>query len=190
MSLISKLLGRSGKTLKQATVTLIGPSKAGKTTLVRYLETGETVNDDPHTTLGIEVRKNHVEMSGLKLKVIDSGGQEIYAQAFWELAVQQANSVIFVIDATVRNENNTEVYEITKNQFSYALDIIPEDMPLLIVLNKQDLVDKNPMNPADALKIFNLGSFENRTVAYLPISAKYGTGVEDALHWLIEKLEC
>jgi len=187
MSLLSRLLNRTKS--KNATVTLIGPSKSGKTTLVRYIETGQAVTEQVHTTLGIEIRKNEVEIDGWKLKAIDTGGQQLYQQTFWELAIQQANAVIFVIDATIKEEDNAEMYELSKEQFAYALDIIPEDMPLLVLLNKQDLKEKNPMGPKEAFQIFNMALFQNRTVAYLPTSAKYGDGVEEAMSWLVDKIE-
>ncbi len=187
MSLIEKLFRR--RKAKHASITLIGPPKAGKTTFVKYIETGEVVNEDLHTTLGIEIRHDAVEIDGWKLRAIDTGGQQLYQQAFWELAVQQANAVIFVLDATVRKETNEELYKLTREQFSYALDIVPETVPLLILLNKQDLVKQNPMSPQEAFTIFNQALFQSRTVAYLPCSAKYGDGVKDALTWLIEKME-
>ncbi|MCY3410645.1 MAG: GTP-binding protein [Candidatus Heimdallarchaeota archaeon] len=188
MSFLSKIFAKKQKS-RDAMISLIGPSKAGKTTLVKYLETGEAVHEEFGTTLGIEVRRNSVEISGWKLNAIDTGGQELYQQTFWELAVQQADAVIFVIDATVRESSNPEIYEVSKNQFAYALDIVPETVPLLVLLNKQDLIDHDPMGPKEALTIFNMALFQNRTVAYLPISAKYGDGVQDALEWLIDKLD-
>ncbi len=186
MSLIRKLFDR--QKFQQATITLIGPPKAGKTTFVRYIETGKPVLEETHTTLGIEIRRNKVEIDGWKLAAIDTGGQQLYQQTFWELAVQQANAVIFVVDSTVREDNNPELYSLTKEQFSYALDIIPENIPLLILLNKQDLKDMNPMSPKEAFDIFKNLPLHNRTLAYVPCSAKYGEGVEDALRWLVEKL--
>ena len=122
------------------------------------------------------------------MKAIDTGGQQLYQQTFWELAIQQADAVIFVIDATVKRDENPEMYEISQEQFAYALDIIPENMPLLVLLNKQDLKDKAPMSPKDAFQIFNLALFQNRTVAYLPTSAKYGDGVQEAMSWLVDKI--
>jgi small GTP-binding protein len=188
MSLLARIFGKKAQ-MKNATVTLIGPSKSGKTTLVRYIETGQTVTEDLHTTLGIEIRRNEVEIDGWKLKAIDTGGQQLYQQTFWELAIQQANAVIFVIDATIKEEEDPEMYNLSKEQFAYALDIIPEDMPLLVLLNKQDLTHKNPIGPKEAFQIFNLALFQNRTVAYLPCSAKYGDGVDEAMNWLFNKID-
>ncbi|MFV2016003.1 MAG: ADP-ribosylation factor-like protein [Candidatus Heimdallarchaeota archaeon] len=188
MSLFSKLLLRKKK-LNHATITLIGPSKSGKTTLVRHIETGEVVSEELHTTLGIEIRKNPIDIDGWRLRAIDTGGQEIYQQTFWELAIIQANAVIFVIDATVRRETNEEIYELSKQQFEYALDIVPEQVPILVLLNKQDLKELNPMSAKDAFEIFNLALFQNRTIAYLPCSAKFGDGVQEAMSWLVDKIE-
>ncbi len=189
MSFLSKLLLKKREQVKDAYVTIIGPPKAGKTTLVRYLETGKPVEEELSTTLGIEVRKTGVQIDQWRLRAIDTGGQKIYQQTFWELAVQQADVVIFLIDATIKPDTNPELYELTKEQFSYALDIIPEDVPLLVLINKQDLKEKNPMNVDEALQILDFGSIPNRSMAFYPCSAKYGTGVEEAINWIVTQLD-
>lgn len=188
MSFLSRIFGKSKK-IQEATISIIGPTKSGKTTFVRYLETGEPVTQELHTTLGIELRHKSAKVDNWSLTAVDTGGQEIYQQTFWELAVQQADVVIFMIDATIKPESNLEFYNLSKEQFAYALDIVPPQIPLLVLLNKQDLKDMNPMQPEEAIGIFNKDVFANRTVAYLPISAKFGDGVDDALGWIIEKLE-
>ncbi len=186
MSLLSRIFGRNK--VKTATVTLVGPSKAGKTTLVRYIETGQEVTDTIHTTLGIDIRRTPVDIDGWSIRAIDTGGQELYQHTFWELAIGQADSVIFVMDSTVRPENNRELYELTLSQFQYAIDIMPEDMPLLVLLNKQDLVTANPMKTGEASALFNRVLFDGRNAAYYGISAKYGTGVENAMSWLLDNM--
>ncbi len=186
MSLLSRLF--LNKKTKNATITLIGPSQAGKTTFIKYMETGEAVEKEFGTTLGIDVRKNSVIIDGWKLNVIDTGGQELYQQTFWELAIHQADAVIFVIDATVKKNDQPELYELARQQFSYALDIIPEGLPLLVLLNKQDLKELKPMTPNEAFDIFDLARFVNKTIAYIPVSAKYGQGIPQSLEWLVEHI--
>ena len=44
------------KHFKKSKYYSFGASVAGKTTLVRYLETGQPVLDNPRTTLGIDIR--------------------------------------------------------------------------------------------------------------------------------------
>ncbi len=77
MSWLSKLFGQKKVELK-ASLVILGASGAGKTTLVRYLETGEPVMKDPRTTLGIDIRQNPITISGWSLSAIDVGGQELY----------------------------------------------------------------------------------------------------------------
>ena len=100
---MSSLLARLfKKKVKDAALTIVGPSKAGKTTLIRYLESGTVVNNAPNTTLGIDIREDSFVLDGWRIRAIDTGGQEIYRQLFWEVAIQQADGVVFVLDATVR----------------------------------------------------------------------------------------
>lgn len=185
MSLLARLFRRK---VKNASLTVVGPSKAGKTTLIRYLETGEPVSEENiRTTLGVDIREDSFKMDGWNIRAIDTGGQEIYRQTFWELAIQQADAVIFVVDATLRPDHHN--YDVSRAQFDYALDILPGDIPLLVLLNKQDLKALDPMGAEEALEIFNMDSLRKRTVAYLPCSAKYGDGVEYALKWLLGHID-
>lgn len=45
MGLLSRILGR--KKLKSAKIVLLGASGAGKTTFIRYLESGRPVEENP-----------------------------------------------------------------------------------------------------------------------------------------------
>lgn len=174
---------------KTITIALIGPTLAGKTTLVRYLESGEPVVNEPHITLGIEIRQKYVEIDGYKIRAIDTAGHVEFQQLFWEIAVEQADAIIFVIDATIRETSHPDKYEVRKKQFDYAMDIIPEQVPLLVLLNKQDLVEMKPMDATEAIKIFDKKSLLKRTITYLPCSAKYGDGIYDAIKWLVSQVE-
>ena len=60
---------------KKANIVLLGGSCAGKTTLVRYLETGKPVIDDPCTTLGIDIRQQPIKIADWELSAIDVGGK-------------------------------------------------------------------------------------------------------------------
>ncbi len=186
MSIISRIFGK--EKIKAATISLVGPPKSGKTTLVRYLTTGEPVLEPVPTTLGIDVRKNAVNISGWSLTAIDTGGQETYRQAFWELSIQQADAVIFVIDATVRESTDPKGFSLMEKQFEYLVKVMPEDMPLLILLNKQDLVDFSPMNIEEAVTVFPKDLLHGRIMSFVACSAKFGQGVQEAITWLIDRM--
>ena len=190
MTIISRLFKKREQ--KHAELAVIGPPASGKTTFIRYLETEKPVEDTVHTTLGVEVRESPREFGAWRFTTIDTGGQVAIQQTFWELAVQRANAVIFVIDATIRPEVNPSAFQLSKEQLQYALDIMGEDQPLLILLNKQDLTSLNPLSVDEAFTLFGLKErIEQalRTIGVLPTSAKFGDGVEQAITWLIEHLE-
>jgi len=184
---IDRLFKKSSS--KKAKICFIGPSEAGKTTLLRFLETGEPVLEEIHTTIGINLRKKAIKMGPWEINIIDTGGQKVYQQVFWELAVQQSDAVVFVIDATIKPDTEPEKFAMVKEQVNYALDIITEEQPLLFLLNKQDLKEKNPMSVDEAFEKLGISYPNSEIVNAMEISAKYGDGVEEAMLWLVSAIE-
>lgn len=156
---------------------------------MRYLETGRAITDEVPTTLGVDVRRQPIVVDNWQLKVIDVGGQRIYQQAFWELSVQQAEAIIYVVDGTVNPQNHREQFEAAREQFDYMLRITDKETPLLVLINKQDLEQLNPLSTAEATRHYGLDTIRDRSIILLPTSAKYGQGVDTAMLWLLETLE-
>jgi len=188
VSWLSRLFGKR-KVEQKANVVILGASGAGKTTLVRFLETGKPVLKDPRTTLGIDIRQNPINISGWSLSAIDVGGQELYRESLWSLGVSQADAVIYVIDGIVKPTNQSDIFEVSKFSFDYMLSIVEEKKPLLILINKQDLVDESPLSAQESIKLYNISDLVGRSFNILPTSAKYGDGVETAMLWLIDKIQ-
>ncbi|MFW9993150.1 MAG: ADP-ribosylation factor-like protein [Candidatus Odinarchaeota archaeon] len=187
MSFFGKIIGRKKK-VKDIKVTVLGPSKAGKTTFIRYLATGEQQLEAPRSTLGIEYRQKGVEIEDWSFHLIDVGGQQVYQDVFWELAIEQANAFIYVIDSTVRPNKDVDLFSHQLDQFQYALGIIPEDSILLILLNKQDLVDENPILSKEFTNFYPLKDTPAKMIAFMPSSAKYGDGITEAMQWFVDAL--
>lgn len=187
MGLISRLLGRTK--LKSAKLVLLGASGAGKTTFIRYLETGKPVDDNPMTTLGIDVRKKPIQLDGWTLSTIDVGGQELYQKTFWNLGMSQADAVVYLIDATIRPEDDSDAFELSLFSFEYMLELLPPNQPILVLINKQDLVEKNPLTAEEATQVYPISNLIGRSVNVLGTSAKLGNGVDTAVKWLVTKLE-
>ncbi|MHA1354134.1 MAG: ADP-ribosylation factor-like protein [Candidatus Heimdallarchaeota archaeon] len=188
MSWLSRIFGKK-KFEQKANIVVLGASGAGKTTLVRFLETGQPVLKDPRTTLGIDIRQNPINISGWLLSAIDVGGQELYRESLWSLGVSQADAVIYVIDGTVKPTNHSDSYEVSKFSFDYMLTIVDEKKPLLILINKQDMKEELPLSAQEAIKMYDISGLLGRSFNILPSSAKFGDGVETAILWLIDKIQ-
>ena len=188
MSWLSKVFSEKKDVLK-ASLVILGASGAGKTTLVRFLETGKPVEKDPRTTLGIDIRQNPITIDGWSLSAIDVGGQELYRESLWSLGVSQADAVIYVIDGTVRPSTDTITFEVSKFSFDYMLSIVDTITPILILINKQDLTELKPITVQESIDMYNIADLVGRSFNILPTSTKYGDGIESAVLWLIDKIK-
>jgi len=188
MSWLSKLFGQK-KIEQKASIVILGASGAGKTTLVRYLETGQPVTQEPRTTLGIDIRQNPITISGWSLSAIDVGGQELYRESLWGLGVSQSDAVIYVIDGTVKPSVDSATFEVSKFSFDYMLSLVDEKIPILILINKQDLTELEPISAQQSMDLYDISKLVGRSFNILPSSAKFGVGVETAVFWLIDKIQ-
>ena len=187
MSILSKIFGKlKTREIFEAKLVLLCSSGAGKTTLVKYLESGMPVEENIRTTLGIDVRSNPVKIDNWEFSVIDIGGQTLYQKAFWNLGISQADAILYLIDGTVKPDDDK--FKENLGQFKYMLNLIESEMPILVLVNKQDLVELQPMKPEDVAEAYEINTLLNRSLTLLPTSAKYGEGVDIAMQWMIEKL--
>lgn len=187
MGLISKLFGK--QKIRSARIVVLGSSGAGKTTFIKYLESGKVVEEDSLTTLGIDVRKKAVTFDNWSISAIDVGGQELYQKVFWNLGLSQADAVVYLIDGTLKPASTDDRYEISLFSFEYMLELLPPVKPMIILINKQDLKELKPLSISDAMELYPIRNLSNRSVNIIATSAKFGDGVENALTWLIDKMD-
>lgn len=187
MGLISKLFGKSKN--RSAKIVVLGSSGAGKTTFIKFIESGKVVEEDSLTTLGIDVRKKSVVLDNWTISAIDVGGQELYQKVFWNLGLSQADAVVYLIDGTLKPSSSDDRFETSLFSFEYMLELLPPIKPMIILLNKQDLKELKPLSIEDAMELYPFRNLSSRSVNIIPTSAKFGDGVENALKWLISKME-
>ena len=187
MGLLTRLLGR--KSLKKANIVLLGASGAGKTTFIRFLESGLSVEDNPMTTLGIDVRRKPVKVDGWNINTIDVGGQQLYQKTFWNLGMHQADALVYIIDGTNRPTSDSDAFEMSLFSFEYMLELLPPSKPILILINKQDLNELNPLTKQEAYNLYPIEALQNKNLAVKLCSAKHGKGVLDSVQWLFDHLD-
>jgi small GTP-binding protein len=141
------------------TVSIAGPSRAGKTSLVRYLETliperdSQIVPSVP--TMGKSTK--HIKLGKSTIKTLDMGGQEDFWD-IWESAVQQSDVVFFIVDGTSNN-----LLEVAK-AFERIIQYRSNNIPVLVVMNKKDLVLRG-----EASRFISSGEFLSLTNLNFPL---------------------
>ncbi len=144
---------------KNLTISIAGPSQAGKTSFVRYLETLIPERNNPGAfsvpTMGKSVKR--VKMGRSIIKTLDMGGQEDFWD-LWENSILSSDAVIFVVDGTSEN-----IIEVAK-AFERVIHYRNEEIPVLVIMNKKDLNLRKESN-----HFMTSGEFLTLTTLPLPI---------------------
>jgi tRNA modification GTPase len=154
---------RQGCLLKEGmTVVIAGKPNAGKSSLLNRLAESETaiVTDIPGTTR--DVLREHIQIDGLPLHIIDTAGLretddvielEGVRRAWKEIA--KCDRLLYVIDSQTEDDIPDDIYK-----------QIPKNIGISAIYNKTDLSGEED----------RIAEFENRTDIYL--SAKNGHGID------------
>ncbi|MCY3410641.1 MAG: GTPase domain-containing protein [Candidatus Heimdallarchaeota archaeon] len=180
-SLKDKFTSKAGKEMN---IGVLGASRVGKTTLIRYLETGEVQEEDTRSTLGYEYREKGFYIGSIHFKIYDTGGQPLYANIFWDMVASESDIIIYVLDATVTNENDPELLKLHKEQYLEFCELIDSEKPVILILNKLDLIELNPITPKHLNKYYPIKKLAVKKLGVETISAKYGTNVKSVIEWL------
>jgi GTPase len=158
-------------------VAIIGRPNVGKSTLVnRIIGRREAVVEDVPGVTRDRVAYDG-DWSGRNFTLVDTGGWEIDATGIHlrvaeqaEVAVDLADAVLFVVDATVGATDDDEaVVKLLRRS----------GKPVILIANKVD----DQRGEADAAALWNLGLGQP-----WPVSALHGRGTGDALDALLDVL--
>jgi len=162
---------RQGALLRDGlTVVIAGKPNAGKSSLLNRLVGDEIaiVTDAPGTTR--DVLRQHLHLDGLPLNLIDTAGLRSALDAAEEEGIRRArhemrraDRILYVIDASAADRAAHDRRPSEAPPF--AVDSLPEDVPVTLVLNKIDLTG------------FAAGMDEG-TPPRIFVSARTGAGLE------------
>ncbi|MHA1303448.1 MAG: ADP-ribosylation factor family protein [Candidatus Heimdallarchaeaceae archaeon] len=176
----SQWLRKKLKSEKKAKILILGLDSAGKTTLVKYINSDSFQETVP--TIGQNI--DSFQFGGWSITTIDVAGQAHF-RFLWEIHYPGCTAAIFVIDAA-------DIERIPEARDIFRTHIINnpylEKVPVLILANKQDLPDsiQAPM----LIQLLGLHfELKNRTFAVFDCSALNGMGVKEAFNWLVNELE-
>ncbi|CAO3683549.1 unnamed protein product [Rhizopus microsporus] len=147
-----------------------------------YLGVSGLAPDKIAPTVGLNIGRIDIQSS--RINFWDLGGQR-ELQPIWERYYAECHAIVFVVDSTdpKRLEECRDTFEtmITNDAI--------EGVPILMLANKQDI--QGALRVEEIKEVFNkiavkLGARDSRV---LPVSALEGHGVEEAIDWLILRLQ-
>lgn len=161
----------------------IGLDRAGKTSLIQRLRTGDFFTDTPRT-MGLTVNKLFYEAdSTFEIISWDLGGQIYFRENLWHEYLKGASAIIYVMDLS---ESNEERIQESKHELWHYVLSEPYFIPILILANKADL---NASLTEEALyNNLELGKAKNKNIELFEVSALTGKGLELSFNWLYTAL--
>ena len=134
-------------------MVFLGLDNAGKTTLFGFLSNGIVQTHTPTQ----RSTSNTLDIYGIKFQAYDVGGHT-EAREIWDDILIDATSIVFMIDATERNQHRIKEAQDILNRI--LLDQRYSNVPILIFGNKIDKAEMNPMSEAEMRLVYGL---ENTT---------------------------
>jgi len=160
----------------QKKVCMVGVQGTGKTSMVqRFVHS--IFSEKYHSTVGVKIDRRVVAIAGGEVNLLlwDVEGRT-HEQDVPTSYVRGAHAVLYVADGTRRPtfEQLPQLRELVRSTVG--------DVPSIVALNKTDLTEQWALTRADEASLRDAGLRHVRT------SAKTGSGVEDAFHWLAEEV--
>ena len=177
--LAHRAMGAASSPRRPGEIVVLGLDNAGKTTLLRSMQSGELAMSMPNikTLSGCESAV-HGSMTLSTLVSWDLGGRQ-QARALWRQYYKKADALVFVVDCTDRRrceESQNEFEDLLKEE-----DLL--DKPVLIYANKQDR--PSALSGNELADLFGLRTLQRKWHVQ-ESSIKTGTGVHEGLEWLTE----
>ncbi|EME25841.1 ADP-ribosylation factor-related protein 1 [Galdieria sulphuraria] len=167
--------------VQQHTTILLGPSNAGKTTILERLKIlfAETENHKQlpkvRPTIGLNVA--NLKVSSTYFLLWDFGGKESL-RPIWEKYVTDAETVVYVIDSS--SEETVNDSKKLLKELLERTDLVK--VPFLIYVNKQDL--PGALSLLQVVDKLDLPFEVDRLRWFQNCSAIQGYGIKEGFEWL------
>ncbi len=162
-------------------IAITGLEKAGKTTFIHRLKTGE-FKDDFQPTVGYDL--SIIKENDYRFDVVDLGGQQSFRSTFWENFVSSCQGCIFVFDRTDKNR-----MKLVKEWLWKVEEWIPKDANFAFFANKSDLEDS--LSLEDIVEELDLTKFSESPLKSFRIfetSSVTGKNIKECWTWLSQSI--
>ncbi|CCE64048.1 hypothetical protein TPHA_0G02120 [Tetrapisispora phaffii CBS 4417] len=177
---------------------ILGLDNAGKSTIVNKLlpKDDQILDNEITPTIGFQIHSFY--HSEHLITIWDIGGQSTL-RPFWDNYFDKTDILIWCIDVNVQIRYDESIKEL-KNLINMNNDRIGYDFPILIVLNKTDLLlqqnDGNNLIEGKLLslqdkviKSLNLENKVTKNYEFIQCSASHGDGIENIMNSIIASSE-
>jgi len=156
-------------------LVVLGPYNSGKSTLVNKICRGSSISIEAPTGTTIALDHGTVEVFGITIYLFGTPGLERF-EILRKILSQGADGCILIIDS-VNKASFTEA----KTIFDAFRDYFPEETPVILAANKQDIEDAVKPETVQA----ETGIPEDKIVGTIGISATTGENVDRMLNMIV-----
>ncbi|MCG3221727.1 MAG: GTP-binding protein [Candidatus Heimdallarchaeota archaeon] len=162
-------------------IAITGLEKAGKTTFIHRLKTGE-FKDDFQPTVGYDL--SIIKEDDYRFDVVDLGGQHAFRSTFWENFVSSCQSCIFVFDRTDKKR-----MELVKEWLWKVEEWIPKDSNFAFFANKSDLEDSLSLEEiVERLDLTKFSESPQKSFRIFETSSVSGKNIKECWTWLSQSI--
>ena len=170
---------------KNFEIVLIGLDNSGKTTIMNFLQVGESLDTGP--TTGIDVKEFNL-VNTVKFKIIDTAVEKQF-RPIWDSYIMQTDVIIFVLDVA-----HVDRYAEAKEEFEKIVKKLRKrnngnKVPIVFVMNKIDLLssaDEIESKKQEIFDFFFVQDFLDARNPYQiqPTCALTGQGIFEMIKWI------
>jgi ADP-ribosylation factor-like protein 1 len=166
--------------LKGGKISVLGLARAGKTSIIQRLKTGEFISN-PAQTIGVNTET--IQVNNSQFTAWDLGGEILFRRALWEMYTKNSTGLVYVIDLLDQqrfSEVQTSIKRVIKMPHL-------KNLPLALFFNKIDLLVNLPEQ--NLLPLLGISELDGRELKEFKTSAKTGEGIIEGITWLLQVIK-